>query len=351
MNINNVVLVRAMNNLPLNGELIPSCEGKRLVNDNKSDFYYYMRECVKNHLQQKLGRDLMIFFESPDYNLIENMMHDYIILTGDYYTTSLSFSLNGLVPDDINNKFSNMKMAVLEPIKNQMNANFITIETIDTAIKGRIKTSKDAILLIEHEFFSKLSKIDQTNLFENFNIKFFDDNLKDSVDKTLKENGYPSLPLIQKRELHNIEECAEKESMIDFEDKFSLAVGASRLRLQQLTFHWNGGTNLDETAHDKLIEEHTNTLKIQEYYRNKFYEYMLEKAQKLGIEITGEEKYFLFTEYQESIDVMRSLVDKLINSYGGLENFKQFVCDYNEYIYDNYLTNQQIINFMVMKQK
>ena len=39
MDINNVVLVRVMNHLPLNGELIPSCESERLIYDEKSDFW------------------------------------------------------------------------------------------------------------------------------------------------------------------------------------------------------------------------------------------------------------------------------------------------------------------------
>ena len=52
MNIDNVVLVRAMNNLPLNGELVPSCEGQRLVNDHKSDFYYFMKSCVREKFRE-----------------------------------------------------------------------------------------------------------------------------------------------------------------------------------------------------------------------------------------------------------------------------------------------------------
>lgn len=131
--------------MPLNGELIPSCEGKRLVNDKKSDFHYFMRKCIRDNLEHQLGRDLVLFEESPDYQLMENMMKDYYALTGGYYTTTLSFALNGLVPDDINNKFTDMKTAVLEPIKNQINADFITIETIDTTIKGKIKISNEAI--------------------------------------------------------------------------------------------------------------------------------------------------------------------------------------------------------------
>ena len=57
MNINNVVLVRAMNNVPLNGELIPSCEGQRLVADRKSEFYYFMN--VETFDQIQLTEDLL----------------------------------------------------------------------------------------------------------------------------------------------------------------------------------------------------------------------------------------------------------------------------------------------------
>ena len=344
MNIDNVVLVRAMNNLPLNGELIPSYEGQRLVNDNKSEFYYFIRKCIQNNLEQQLGRSLLLYTDSPDFNLMEKVMKDYSIATGDYYTTTLSFALNGLVPDDINNKFEDMKMAVLEPIKNQTNADFVTIETIDTTIKGRIKTSYEAILLIEYEFFSRLSQEEKENLKSNFKINFFEGNLKDAVNKTLIENGYPALPLIQKRELKNIEECPEKESMLEFEDKFSLAVGASRLRLQDLTFMYSSGTSVDEKAHDKLAEEHTNTLKIEEYYKNQLYEFLLNKAESFGIEVSDKDKYYLFTDYQEGIDAMESITTSLISAFGGIENFKQFIYEYNNYVQENYLTNKQIIS-------
>lgn len=351
MDINNVVLVRAMNNLPLNGELIPSCEGQRLVVDNQSDFYYFIRSCVSSNLQQQLGRNLVLFVGSPDSELIGNIMKDYTVVTGDYYTTTISFALNGLVPDDINNKFTDMKMAVLEPIKNQINADFITIETIDTTVKGRVKTSGEAILTIEREFFSQLSKEEQANLLTNFNVKLFEGNLKDAISNALIEKGYPVLPLIQKREMKNIEECPEKESMLDFEDKFSEVVGASRLRLQYLTFMYGGGSGVDALAHEKLEEEHTNTLKVQEYYKNQLYEFMLNKAGQFGIKVSDEDKYYLFTNYKEGTDTMKRIITSLISAYGGLEKFKQFIQEYNNYIKENYLTNKQIISFFNNKKK
>lgn len=351
MNINNVVLVRAMNNLPLNGELIPSCEGQRLVNDKQSDFYYFMRDCVRANLEQQLGRGLVLFSDSEDYLLMEEAMKGYSPVTGDYYTTTLSFALNGLVPDDINNQFINMKMAVLEPIKNQTRADFLTVESIDTTVKGRMKTSDEAILVIEREFFSQLSPEDQSNLATNFKIKLFESNLKEAVSNTLRENDYPVLPLVQKKEKDNIEDCPEKEGMLDFEDKFSAAVGASRLRLQQLTFMYGAGTGVDEIAHDKLKEEHANTLKVAEYYKNQLYEFIINKVFNLGIEISDEDRFYLFTNYQEGVEAMKRIVTSLIIAYGGLESFKQFIQEYNNYIKENYLTNQQIVSSINNKKK
>lgn len=351
MNINNVVLVRAMNNLPLNGELIPSCEGQRLVVDNQSDFSYFMRACVRTYLEQKLGRELVLFIDSPDAQLLESTMQDYSIVTGDYYTTTLSFALNGLVPDDINNQFSTMKMAILEPLKNQIHSNFVTIETIDTTIKGRMKTSAEAILVIEREYFSQLPQVEQVNLTKNYSVKMFDGNLKDAISNTLIENGYPALPLIQKKEMANIDDCPEKQSMLAFEDKFSASVGASRLRLQYLTYMYGGGTEVDRIAHDKIEEEHTNTLIVQEYYKNQLYSFLLNKAQSFGIKVSEEDKYYLFTSYDEGTEVMKRIVRSLIETHGGLENFKQFIQEYNNYVNENYLTNQQIVSSVNNKQK
>lgn len=344
MNLENVVLVRAMNNLPLNGELIPSCEGERLVNDHQSEFYYFMRNCITRELEQQLGRSLELYIDSEDAQLLDNKMNDYNVLTGDYYTTTLSFALNGMVPDDMNNNFTDMKLAVLEPLKNQTGADFVTIETIDTTVKGRMKTSSEAILVIEQTFFKELSEAEQVNLISNYKVKLFDGELRQAVNDTLKENNYPVLPLVQSREKKNIDECPEKDSMLSFEDQFSVMVGASRQRLQYLTFMYNGGTEIDEIAHNKISEEHNNTLIVKDHYKKELYNFMLNKAEQFGIDVTDEERYYLFTNYEAGEDAMKRISTSLINAYGGIENFKGFVQEYNQHIKDNYLTNQQIVS-------
>lgn len=342
MNINNVMLVRAMTHLPLNGELIPSYEGERLVCDKQSEFHNFIKECVENDMKSKLGRDLSLYYESPDALQRDEIMKDYEVLVGDYYTTTLSFSLNGLVPNDINNNFSDMKIAVLEPLKNQVNADFVTVETIDTTVKGRMKVSDEAKLLIEQEYFSSLTQDEQENLMSNYQVNFFNGSLKDAVDNTLRSNGYPALDLVQKREWDNIRDCEEKEGMLKFEDEFAEKVGASRMRLQHLTFQYGGGTGVDKIAHDKISEEFDNNLVVKNHYRNQLYDFMLTKADNMGVPVTEEERFYLYTEYQNGEDAMRKITAGLINAYGGLENFKGFIQEYNQYVKDNYKTNKEI---------
>ena len=78
---------------------------------------------------------------------------------------------------------------------------------------------------------------------------------------------------------------------------------------------------------------------------------MLKKAVSLGVEISDEDKYYLFTNFQEGTDIMKKITISLINAYGGLENFKQFIYEYNSYIRNNYLTNEQIVETFDNKQK
>jgi len=352
MNIDNVVMVRVMTHLPLNGELVPSYEGKRLVYDQKSEFYFFMQKQIEKELESRIGRPLNIYFGSEDAKLRDDLMQIYTPLTGDYYTTTLSFSLNGMVPDDINNKFSDMNIAVIDPIKNHLNENFVSIDAIDTTIKDRISVSKDAILLIENKLFSSLSDDIKINLKNHFKIKLFEGKLREAVDNTLKENNYPVLPLVQKREMNNIEECPERESMLLFENQFAESVNASRQSLQNLTFSYSelGTSKADRLAHDKLKEEFPNTLKIEEYYRNQLYEFLLSKAENFGIEVTDKEKYYLFTDFKEGEEVMKKITSSLIEKIGGINEFKNLIQEYNQYLIDNYLTNKQIISLSNSKK-
>lgn len=52
MNLENVVLVRAMNNIPFDGILMPSCKGKYLKKEGLSDFKDIIRNIVKKNVKK-----------------------------------------------------------------------------------------------------------------------------------------------------------------------------------------------------------------------------------------------------------------------------------------------------------
>ena len=246
-----------------------------------------------------------------------------------------------------------MNIAVIDPIKHYLNANFVTIDAIDTTIKGRVSVSKDAILLINNDVYNTLTDDVKANLMNSFKVKVFQGKLRQSVDNTLKENGYPSLPLIQKREMDNIDEYVERESMISFEDKFAESIGASRLSLQNLTFSYSvsSADEVDKIAHEKIKEEHNNNLIVVEYYRDQLYNFLLNKAEIFGIEVRDEEKYYLFTDYMEGEEAMKRIVSDLIDAYGGIDKFHGFIQEYNEYIIKNYITNKEIVDLSESNKK
>ena len=344
MNLDNVALVRVMSHLPLNGEIIPSCEGQRLEYEKTSDFQSYIRKRVQKELEQKLGRNLVLYVDSPDAILLEETMKDYLVFKGAFYTSTLSFSLNGIVPDDNTSEFSKQPLAVIDPIKNHTDKIFINIEAIDTTIVGKIKVSKEAILVINAVYYESLSDEEKINLNSNYKLELFNGSLNEAIDSTLKKYNYPSLPLKQKNEMQNIDECPERESMINFMDNFAESVTASRLtqqKIRQLVSFYNEG---DKIANEVLVGDFYKNQTVEEYYKNQLYQFLIEKSESLGISVTDDEKFYIFTTYSNGEEAMERITGELINAYGGIEKFKSFISEYNDYCIDNYLTNEQIIS-------
>lgn len=269
MNIDTVVLVRAMNNLPVNNALIPSCNGQYLIKRGANDYYYIIKDYIKNYLEQQIGRTLNVY-EQKDFEFLNKQIDNYLPFTSSY-TSTLSFSLNGLVPDDINNKFSEMKMAVIDPLKNHQEENFVNIDIIDTTIKGNVLTSSEAILVIEENYFLALNEEIRSDLLNYYKIETFNGSLKEAVDNTLVKYNYPSLPLIQKKEYSDILDCPFKESMINFENCFVELQSASRLKLQQLYMYPISTMNgVDVTDAEKVKSDFNKNLTVESYYKNSF---------------------------------------------------------------------------------
>jgi len=341
MNIDNVVLVRAMNNLPINGILEPSCSSKYLHIQNKGNYYYLIQREIKRYLESKLQRTLD--FSEEDNKLLKDILKDYLPLTSSY-TGTLSFSLNGLVPDDINNKFSDMKVAVIDPIKYHLKDDFVNIDVIDTTIKGRIEVSKEAILLIHRDYFLSLTIEEQEKLAKIYKVELFDDTLKEAILSTLNKYNYPSLSLIQDKTSKDIVDCEHKDSMIAFQSYFAKEKGVSRLKLQQLytTPLELLSEGVDVVAAEKVQSDFSKNLIVQKYYQDSFYNFLLQKAEQYHMELDEMEKFYLFSEFSKSEEVLEDLVKSLLNK-AGMENYKLFIEEYNKMIQDNYFTNDEIV--------
>ena len=341
MNLENVVLVRVMNRIPLDGMLIPSCKGKYLTKKGLSDFKDIIRDIVKKELENKLGRQLNLWIEEDD-KYFESIVSEYYPYTS-CYTSTLSFSLNGMVPDDINNNFSEKKVAVIDPIKYHQNEDFVTVDVIDTTIKGDMKVSPEAILVIDESVFNSLSQDDQNNLLINYKVEVFKGHLRDAVPSILTKYNYPALPLIQKRDYKDILDCPERGSMLHFQDAFADVVGASRLKLQYLyTKPIDFLYSIDKKVAPKVQSDFKKNLIVENYYRSQLYNFLVSKLEESGIVLSDEEKYYLFSNYSDSKIILEKLVNALCNVHG-LDGMQQIVAQFNQNMMDNYLTNDEIV--------
>lgn len=341
MNIDNVVLIRATNNLPINGILEPSCSSKYLHFQNKGNYYYLIQKEMKKYLESQLQRPLD--FSEEDNKLLKEFLKDYLPLTSSY-TGTLSFSLNGLVPDDINNKFSDMKIAIIDPIKYHLTEDFVNIDVIDTTIKGNFEVSSEAIIVIDRSYFLSLTEEEQNNLAKVYRIELFEGSLKNAVASALEKYNYPSLSLIQDKPSKDIVNCDYKDSMIAFQSAFAKEKGASRLKLQQLyTTPLELLTQgVDMVAAEKVQSDFEKNLIVQKYYQDSFYNFLLQKAEQYYIELDEMEKFYLFSEFSKSEEVLEELVKSLLNK-AGVEGYKLLIEEYNKMIQENYLTNDEIV--------
>ena len=342
MNIEDVVLVRATDELPMNGVIMPASSGRYLTTNIPSDFKKSIRKYLKPEIENELGRNLDLW-NNEDRITYERIADSYYPLTSKYNST-LSFSFNGLVPDDINNIFSNRNIAIIEPLKYHLNEKYLNIDVIDTTIKGSVTLSNEAILLIREEYFNSLNEDVKLNLQNSYNIQLFQGDLKQSINSTLEANNYKSFNLVLDKTKNDIEDSPNKNGMIAFEDEFAKRVSASRLKLQQLyTYPTYNMEEIDKSAALIAQEDIEKNSIIVSYYQNAFYSFLLDKATSLNIYISDEDKFYLLSNFDKSSEVLDDLVKALINSVG-LEGLKSIVTEFNKSINDNYLNNEEILN-------
>lgn len=192
-----IAIVRAMDYLPYDGLLRSLANTPNLVVDRGSEF----RSKIKDLLVSE-GVISISGFQSMKEKIeeIKRVIVDYLPYSSDYNSVVL-FSLNGLVPDDIeagfaNNTFSNKDIVIIDDLDYHLDhSNVVSIVATDTAIYGNVKLSSDAVIMIRKARYDKLSEEEKHRLVGK--VKIFDGDLRKAVENTLLEMGYvPERPLL-----------------------------------------------------------------------------------------------------------------------------------------------------------
>lgn len=344
MKIENIAIVRAIDIdiIPTDGIIVPVSESKYIKKDKNESLAVGIKELLKRKGiitpidHSKLDDEKYIETKNKE---IAEVTNNYIPYTSDYNSMVL-FSLNGLVPDDSeigfgNNKFSDKKCAIIDSLSSHIDE-VISLNPTDTAIKGTVKLSKDAVILIEKNTYDNLSNKDKIKL-SRFNIKLFEGNLKEAVELYLKSSQrYTCEKLTLSSSKGGYIESPTSEELKATIKKIAEERQISTAPHLNIILH-----NTDNNDKLKSVQnEHENIIKIRKYYKNEFYKYLFSEMQ------VDEELQYYLLNYDSDIYIEE--LCEVINKYG-LDNYK-IICDKFNYTLEqlreqNLLsTPQEIIN-------
>lgn len=319
MNIENIAIVRATNIIPIDGKIVPISEAKYIKKKKDTQ----LAAGITSLLKREGIITPIDFSRLDDEQYMEEKNKEITTITNKYipYTSSYNsmvlFSLNGLVPDDKevgfgNNTFSNKTCAIIDSLSSHIDE-VISLNPTDTAIKGSLTLSNDAIILIEKGAYTNLSDDDKTKL-SRFNIILFERSLKEAVESYLSSS--------QRYTCEKLSLSSNKGGYLDSPTSEKIKETIKKIaeeRKISTAYHLN--IILHNTDYNDKLEavenEHENILKIEEYYQNEFYKFLFSE-----MPVEEELQYYLL-HYNSDIyiDELCDVIKKF-----GLENYKK-VCD------------------------
>lgn len=173
-----------------------------------------------------------------------------------------NFSVNGIVPDDMNNCFSTKKIAVIDLVKFHLNDNLIGLNANDCTIKGDFPLSSKGIILISNDVVHQFDSDFLMQLQTRCKVIFFDGPIKDSIKIAVEFLGCPFSEIGKYGFVNDYGEYTEKEENLQMLLK-SLCIEYEVSSLRNLKL-------LDLPTENK--EMHI----VYKYYANKFFEYLFE---------------------------------------------------------------------------
>lgn len=321
----NIALVRATNVIPYDGIVRSISNSPYLTKKIGNAFSSKMSEILKEEGiipsidYSKIGEE---DYYDNYVKLAADITREYMPFTSDYNSFVL-FVLNGLCPDDKehgfgNNTFSNKKCAIIEPLSYHIEEAVSLVPT-DTAIKGNVQLSDEAILLIEENYYNTLSEKEKRDLETlNFKVKRFTKSIKEAVKEELAISGkYTVEDLSLSQSTGGIMPSATSEEL-----KETIKAISSDYELSDKKY-FNLITTTDETMpkYESVKDEYSKMVGIDEYYMSNFLRSLLTYLNVPEYEISR------YTNHLESSEYMNQ-VKSLIKEFK-IVNYKAFVDQYN----------------------
>lgn len=325
MNIDNIALVRATNVIPFDGVVRPISNSPYLCKNISLEFSARISDLL-NELGIIPPMDQSRMFEEDYYDemvaLSSKILKEYLPYVSDYNSMVL-FSLNGICPDDrengfANNTFSNKRLGIIEPLSEHINQ-VVSLVPTDTAIKGDVILSNQAVVLIEESFYHSLNETQKALLQHNtFTIKTFTGSLKDTIRSELHNSGrYIPETLSLSSSSGGFIQSDTSEMQKECINYIASSYGLSQMK------YFNLITSRDTSIpkYDEVCNEFDKAMKVQDYYLTKFLSDFLMYVNAPEDMINNISKKIDFKPFLlKIITIIKEL---------GIEKYKQFVDNYN----------------------
>ena len=337
MNLDNIMLVRAMDRIPVSGMILPKAKGRDINSSGFEKYVAIINEIILSKLEEIKGRKFDLSNKDDLYQF-ESII-EYYYPNFDNYETLLHFTFNGLLDQD-----DSYRLALIDSIKEHQDNHFINVDNIGVTTRKTFKVSSDATIVIRDDYFKEMYPFAKEDLLKNYKVELFNGSLKKAVSDILSRYNYPVFDLIKNGDNVEVKANENKESLVSFQDAFAEMTYASRLSLQELmTTPETEMNERDLIAADILKKDESDRKKIQKYYRDKFYELLLNYATELGLYLTEEEINILFANNDQSDAVLKKIIDNLIFGFGTINIIKEIVDYYNDELSTKGLTSSEIL--------
>lgn len=347
MEIRNIALVRATNVIPFDGIVRPISEVPYIQKESGNELTFEINQLLKR--QGKL--------KEIDWTKVdewENIGKENIRILEQYlpynssYNSMVLWSLNGLVPDDSNNTFSSKTCAIIDGLEEQIKqVEMISLVPTDTAIKGNVKLSKEATILINKKRFNNLTQEEKEKLSKlDLNVKIFEGELSEAIKYVLEEsNRYTSEKLSLAPENRGYRESKTSNELIETIDKIAEENNIAQ-ELHFSIFTWGSGIETEKLQN--VENEWKNTKTVMDFYRKLFFDYLFSK---MDINDSVKENIALYPNVEVYIKDLCNEIEKI-----GIEEYKRVLDKYNRAIErlkesGKLYTPQQIVDFTNKKEK